>query len=215
MQPQSSLSDPDALLVADTSTAINLHASGSSREILRAIPNRVVVAETILVELEAGKRRGRGDADHLKELIKDGFVEVITMGDIGAQHFEELVIGPAAETLDDGEAATIAVAIEHHGIALIDERKAHRLCRTRYPGLRTGCTVDILAHPDVRRALGEQQLASSVLNALMQARMHVLPHHADWVVNLVGPDNAAHCNGLPKSVRQLDETAANHDEASE
>jgi predicted nucleic acid-binding protein len=204
MQPQSSLSDPDALLVADTSTAINLHASGSAREILRALPNQVVVAETILVELEAGKRRGRRDADHLQALINDGFVEVISMGDVGVRHFEELVIGPAAETLDDGEAATIAVAIEHRGIALIDERKAHRMCRQRYPDLRTGCTVDIFVHPDVRRALGEQKLASSVLSTLMHARMHVLPHHADWVVKLIGPDNAAHCNSLPKAVRQLD-----------
>jgi predicted nucleic acid-binding protein len=209
MQPQSSLSDPEALLVADTSTAINLHASGSSREILRAIPNRVVVAEAILVELEAGKRWGRRDADHLKELINDGFVEVITMGDVGAQHFEELVIGPATETLDDGEAATIAVAIEHQGIALIDECKAHRMCRKRYPDLRTGCTVDLFAHPEVLRALGEQKLGSSVLSALMQARMHVLPYHADWVVKLVGADNAAHCNSLPKSVRQPVGTAAN------
>jgi predicted nucleic acid-binding protein len=135
MQPQSSPSDPEALLVADTSTAINLHASGSSREILRAIANRVVVAEAILIELEVGERRGRRKPNHLKELINDGFVEVITVGDVGAQHFEELVIGPAAETLDDGEAATIAVAIEHYGIALIDERKAHHLCRKRYSDL--------------------------------------------------------------------------------
>jgi predicted nucleic acid-binding protein len=208
MQPQTSLSDPEALLVADTSTAINLNTSGSSREILRAIPNRLVVAETILFELEAGKRRGRQDADHLKGLINDGFVEVITMGDIGVQHFEDLVIGPATETLDDGEAATIAVAIEHHGIALIDERKAYRMCRKRYPDLRTGCTIDIFAHPEVLRALGEQKLASSVLSALMHTRMHVLPHYADWVVKLVGPDNAAHCNSLPKAVRQLDGTSA-------
>ena len=208
MQPHTSLTDPDAMPVADTSTAINLNASGSAREILRAVPNRVVVAETVLCELEEGKRRGRQDADHLKELINDGFVEVITMGEVGVQHFEELVIGPAAETLDDGEAATIAVAIEHQGIALIDERKAHRMCRERYPNLRTGCTVDLFAHPAVLRALGAQKLASSVLSALMLARMHVLPHHADWVVKLVGPDNAAHCNSLPTLVRQLDGTAA-------
>ena len=37
------------------------------------------------------------DADYLKELINDGFVEVITMGDVGIRHFEELVIGPATE----------------------------------------------------------------------------------------------------------------------
>jgi predicted nucleic acid-binding protein len=208
MQSQTSLTNPDAMLVADTSTAINLNASGSSREILRVIPNRVVVADTVLFELEEGKRRGRQDADHLKELINDRFVDVITMGEVGAQHFEELVIGPAAETLDDGEAATIAVAIEHQGIALIDEHKAHRICRERYPNLRTGCTVDMFAHPAVLLALGAQKLASSVLSALMVARMHVLPHHADWVVQLVGPDKAAHCNSLPKSVRRFDVTVA-------
>jgi predicted nucleic acid-binding protein len=208
MQLQTSLVDPDAILVADTSTIINLNASGSSREILRAVPNRFMVAETILSELEAGKQRGRQDADYLKELINDGFVEVITMSDVGIRHFEELVIGPATDTLDDGEAATIAIAIEQQGIALIDERKAHRICSERYPDLRIGCTVDIFAHPEVLRALGEQKLALSVFNALTNARMNVLLHHADWVVQLVRPDNAAHCHSLPKSVRQPDGTSA-------
>ena len=129
--------------------SINLNASGSSREILRAVPNRFMVAETILSELEAGKQQGYQDADYLKELINDGFVEVITMSDVGIRHFEELVIGPATDTLDDGEAATIAIAIEQQGIALIDERKAHRICSERYPDLRIGCTVDIFAHPEV------------------------------------------------------------------
>jgi predicted nucleic acid-binding protein len=209
MQPQTSLTDPNAILVADTSTVINLNASASSREILRAVPNRLVVAESVLVELEDGKRRGRLDADQLKELINDGFVEIIPMGDIGARYFEELVIGPATETLDDGEAATIAVALEYQGIALIDERKAHRICSGRYPTLRTACTIDIFAHPEVLRVLGEQKLASSVLSTLMLARMNVPPHYVDWVVKLVGPDKAAYCSSLPKSVRQLDTTATN------
>ena len=204
MQLQTSWADLDAILVADTSTIINLNASGSSREILRAVPNRVVVAEALLPELEAGKQ----DADYLKELINDGLVEIITIGDVGTQHFEDLVIGPATATLDDGEAATIAIAIEQQGIALIDERKAHRICSERYPDLRIGCTVDIFAHPEVLRALGEQKLALSVLNALTDARMNVLPHHVDWVVKLIGPDKAAHCHSLPKSVRQLEETSA-------
>jgi predicted nucleic acid-binding protein len=208
MQLQTSWTDPDAILVADTSTIINLNASGSSREILRAVPNRVVVAEAVLAELEAGKQRGHQDADYLKELLNDGLIEVITMGDVGTQHFEELVIGPATGTLDDGEAATIAIAIEQQGIALIDEPKAHRICSERYPDLRTGCTVDIFAHPEVLRALGEQTLALSVFNSLTYARMNVLPHHADWVVKVVGTDRAAYCISLPKSVRQRNETSA-------
>jgi hypothetical protein len=54
----------------------------------------------------------------------------------------------------------------------------------------------MFAHPAVLLALGAQRLASSVLSALTVARMHILPHHADWVVKLVGPDNAAHCYSL-------------------
>jgi predicted nucleic acid-binding protein len=208
MQLQTSWADLEAILVADTSTIINLNASGSSREILRAVPNRVVVAEAILSELEAGKQRGRQDADSLKELLNDGLVEIITIGDVGMRHFEELVIGSATSTLDDGEAATIAIAIEQQGIALIDERKAHRICSERHPDLRIGCTVDIFAHPEVLRTLGEQKLALSVFNALTYARMNVLSHHADWVVKLIGPDKAAHCHSLSKSVRQLEETSA-------
>jgi predicted nucleic acid-binding protein len=208
MPLQTSWADLDAILIADTSTIINLNASGNSREILRAVPNRVVVAETIFSELEAGKQQGHQDADYLKELLNDGLVEIITIGDVGTRHFEGLVIGPATATLDDGEAATIAIAIEQQGIAIIDERKAHRICSERYPDLRIGCTVDIFAHPAVLRTLGEQKLALSVFNALTDARMNVLPHHADWVVKLVGPEKAAHCHSLLKSVRQLEETSA-------
>lgn len=202
MQHPTSLTDPKKVVVADAGTAINLNASGFAREILRAVPNRLVVADAILSELEAGRQRGRKDANRLEELINDGFFEVVTMSDIAAQHFENLVIGPATETLDDGEAATIACAIEHQGIALIDERKANRICSGKYPHLATGCTVDIFAHPDVERVLGEQKLAASVLSALTDARMRVLPHHIDWVMNLVGPDNVPLYNSLPKSVRR-------------
>jgi predicted nucleic acid-binding protein len=161
-----------------------------------------------LIELDAGKRRGCEDADCFRELIDEGLVEVVAPGDIANQHFEELVIGPATETLDDGEAATIACAIEHKGIAILDERKANGICARKYPDLLTGCTVDLFAHPEVYRKLGEENLALSVLNALTEARMRVLPHYIDWVINLIGLEQAARCNSLPKAVRQFDGTAA-------
>jgi predicted nucleic acid-binding protein len=59
------------------------------------------------------------------------------------------VVGPAQTTLDDGEAATIAHAVALNGVALIDERKANRICTERFPELRIASTVDILVHPSV------------------------------------------------------------------
>jgi predicted nucleic acid-binding protein len=195
------LTDPAALIVVDASTVINLNATGCAREIIRAIPNELVVVEVIPAELDAGRRRGRQDADLLNELVAAGLVGIVKLEDLASAHFEKLVVGPAAMTLDDGEAATIAYAIACEGVAVIDERKATRICARLFPQLRIGCTVDILAHSEVQRGLGKEALVDAVFKALHQGRMRVFPHHVEWVVGLIGTDRAAVCTSLPNSVR--------------
>lgn len=202
MNHPTSLTDPNKLFVVDTSITINIIASKFPIEIFKALPNRIAISSVVLDELEAGQRRGYTDVEVLEQLIKKGFVDVLPLGDIGETYFEELVVGPAIETLDDGEAATIASALEHSGVALIDERKANRICREKYPALLTACTVDIFSHPRVYSALGRKVLSLSVFNALRNARMQVMQHHIDWVVKLVGPENINECNSLSKTVRE-------------
>ena len=120
-----------------------------------------------------------------------------------AVYFEELVVGPADTTLDDGEAATIAYALTHTSTALIDERKAMRICAQRFPNLRVASTVDVLNHPEVQRELGTDALADAVFNALVRGRMRVLPHQLEWVVALIGADRAALCHSLSRRARML------------
>jgi predicted nucleic acid-binding protein len=196
------LTDPAAIVAADTSTVINLNATGCAREIIEAIPNKVVVLDAVASELHEGRRRGRRDADLLGELVTAHVIEVVELDEHSGTHFEKLVVGAAAITLDDGEAATIAYAVSHQGIAVIDERKATRLCAEMYPALQVGCTVDILAHISVRRTLGKEKLSSAVFRALRDGRMRVLPQHLEWVVDLIGADRAAECTSLPNSVRK-------------
>jgi len=196
------LTDPAAIVAADTSTVINLNATGCAREIIEAIPNKVVVLDAVASELHEGRRRGRRDADLLGELVTAHVIEVVELDEHSGTHFENLVVGAAAMTLDDGEAATIAYAVSHQGIAVIDERKATRLCAKMYPELQVGCTVDILAHISVRRTLGKEKLSSAVFRALRDGRMRVLPQHLEWVVDLIGADRAAECTSLPNSVRK-------------
>ena len=138
--------DPHSRLVGDTSTIINLIATGSAHAIASALPNPIVVVDVVLRELETGRVRGREACDRLKELVAGGVLEIVELGDHAAPYFEDLVIGPAAATLDDGEAAPIAYAVSHGDTALIDERKATRICAERYPQLRIACTVDVLVH---------------------------------------------------------------------
>jgi len=195
------LSDDDSLLIADTSTVINLNATGCAEAILRALPYRVAVVDVVADELENGKSKGRNDTGKLAELITENLIEVVTLSPQGLIHFESLVLGAASETLDDGEAATIAYAADASAVALIDERKAIRLGAARFPDLRLGCSVDLFAHASVQSALGRTRLADAVHRALRDARMRVLPHHLDGIIELIGNERVAQCVSLPRVVR--------------
>ena len=205
MECQSCLNNPTALVVADASVAINLNATGFAESILDALPNRFAVVEEVALELVNGRSRGRNDADALNTLIATGRVDIVRLGNPATEYFTSLVSGSAAETLDDGEAATIAYALEQGATALIDERKAKRICAERYGALASGCTIDVLAQNEVEAALGHGRLADGVFNALYHGRMRVLAQHmnwiANWIVNLIGPERAAQCVSLPRSVR--------------
>src|SRR5258708_506315 len=124
----SCLTDPSRPLVADTSTIINLNASRCARLILGALPNRLMLTDTVLAELRIDQRSGRNDAMLVGALIDQGLATVVPLASLKEDHFEGLVAGPTVETLDDGEAATIACAIETNTIPLIDERQAISLC---------------------------------------------------------------------------------------
>ncbi len=195
------LADFSGPIVADTSVVINLIATGCAHTILGALPKRLVVVDVVPAELDLGKRLGRNNSARLTELVAGGLVEIVALGDPGTMYFSELIIGPALETLDDGEAATIAFAVEHSGTALIDERKATRICADRFPDLSIGSTVDILMHSEVQRKLDAEALAGAVFNALKEGRMRVLPHHLERIVLLIGRERAAQCQSLPRSVR--------------
>jgi predicted nucleic acid-binding protein len=196
------LNDSAALIVLDASVAINLTASGFAADILRALPNPKVVVDVVSAELARGRQRGRKHADLLDKLVSDGVIAEVVVPNTVEGIYEGLVIGSAADTLDDGEAATIAYAVGTGAIAIIDERKAIRICGQKFKGLRLGCTVDLMCHPDVARSLGRVILSQAVVNALQNARMRVLPQHVEWIVELIGKDEVAPFSSLPRSARQ-------------
>lgn len=203
MVRQSCLRDRTVPVIADTSVVINLNATQCAETILDALRNPFLVVPEVALELQSGLQAGRNDAAALDGWHASGRVRIVPLGDTGTRHFFNLVSGPATQTLDDGEAATIALALETEppAVPLTDERKANRICAHRFAGLVTGSTVDLLAQDDVQAALGRDRIASAVFNALYFGRMRVLPHHLDWVVGLIGPDRAKQCESLPRSVR--------------
>jgi predicted nucleic acid-binding protein len=188
--------------VADASVLINLHATGVDAELLRHIEHPFVVSENARIEMERGNRFGHGDAEHLSELVSAGLVNVTHVSPSADEIYEALVSGPGCTTLDDGEAATLAIADDVSGIALIEEQKAIRIAAERFPRLEVVSTVEILLHSFTLQLLGSEGQAAAVFRALKQARMRVHPSHIEPVASLLTADQLAQCYSLPRHVRE-------------
>ena len=201
MEPRSCLIDSEAPMLADTSVVINLDATGCFGRILDALPNRLQVSEIVEHEVRLGEIDGAREKSGILEIIACGQVDVVGLAGEGLRRFRSLTSGRAVETLGDGEAATIACALELGAIALIDERKGLRISAEKFPSLVTATTLDTLAHPRVQAGLGVERLTEAVFNALTRARMRVPQQYYRWVVDLIGADNARKCNSLPRWVR--------------
>lgn len=197
----SCLTDPTISIVLDASTAINLNATGVAEPILRALPTRVLITDIATNELIEDQRTRRRDDELISSLAEKELISIVSLSVTQERHFESLVVGTGTDTLDDGEAATISYAAESGSIAVIDERKASRICAVRFPQVRTASTIDLLAHEAVEHSLGSEGLANAVFSALQHARMRVLRHHVDWVVNLIGQNRARNCPSLPRTAR--------------
>lgn len=195
---------PDAWreVVADTSAVINLNATGHATEILEIFPSAPAITISVRAELRAAGDRGRHDFGSLEELAFAGSLRVVGVG-AGAAIYQSLIEGKARETLDDGEAATIARAAAYGCSALIDDRKARRICSERFSDIPILYSVDLLLHHCVRNVLGEQGQTEAIFRALRDARMRVPFKRLPEVVALIGKDRAAACPSLPKSVRQV------------
>lgn len=201
MTPPSSWPDADVPIILDASAVINLNGSGAARLILGALRQEVVVAADVIEELARGTANGRRDAELFEELIAQGVITQRALGVSSLALFETLTIGPSATTLEDGEAATIALALEIGGAAVIDESKGRRLAAQHAPGVPLIASIEVFCHPMVQGALGVA-LADAVFGALQQSRMQVLASHHAWIAALLGPERLPLCLSLPRSVRQ-------------
>lgn len=198
VQTVSRLDDHCDLLVLDASVVINLNATGMAERILDAAPFKCSVPKQVKRELDWGAANGHDDARGLERLVSAGLIVVVALSDVEEDVFLELVAGATAQSLGDGEAATLALASSRSAHALIDERKARRIAATRFPAVKCASTVDLLVYKSVQRVLGEQTVREALYAALKNARMRVLPEHADWVCSMIGAEWRSDCPSLSK-----------------
>ena len=194
--------DPNAVLVADASVVINLTATGFLERIVAALRNPLVVTGDVRRELARGAEKGHGTGEKLQSLTGSGVVGLADLGEVGKKIFESLVSGEILHALDDGEASVIAHAAEIGGVAMIDEKKAKKICEKSVPRVPTVMTIDLLFNERIRRALGKEGQRDAVYNALRKAHMNVPREIEDRVVGLIGKSRAKDCISLSLKARR-------------
>ncbi|HSK01344.1 MAG TPA: hypothetical protein VK932_08890 [Kofleriaceae bacterium] len=180
--------------VLDASVLINLLGCGAADRVLAALPGRRVVADVTSRELLRHPLDPARAGNPLEPLVEAGLLERVELHTAAMQTFRALVGAEPPDDLGDGEAAAIALAQELSLAVALDDTKARRIARGRFPELQISSSVDLFASPPVAAALGDG-LGDAVFSALVHARMRVLPENEAWVLLLLG-DRAAECPSL-------------------
>jgi len=195
----------DVSLVADASFWINLAAIEHPHELLQALCQPVIVPDVALEELKRGKLPGRQSAKVVEALVSSGHAKLETLPSSALTTYAALVAGPAVATLDDGEAATLALAHALDGVAIIDEKKARRLSPIHFPELQMIYTIEVLLSPAVEKTVGRIRVSDAVFAALNISRMRVPLELVSSVIEVIGHDRASLCHSLPNHSRTPNE----------
>ena len=161
-------------LVLDTSIWINLLATEAIEAILGAFAVSFFALEQVVMEIKRHPSTGTTFLmeDHpLRKMSPK--VSVLSLEGEELELFLEIVGAPAVDSLGDGEAAAIAVAVCRGLDLVIDDRKARRILRERFGQIRTYWTVDLLRAHSVIVALKHSQVDECFAKSLRFGRMHV------------------------------------------
>ena len=190
-----SLADNLMPLVLDTSVLINLYASRRGVEILDALPNVIVLPQIVTLELEHQTSKKNGEHQFVQDLVAAKNVTVSDLGEREYAIFQRLVSG--SPSLDDGEAATIAIAASRGYLPIIDERKGRKQAQEHIPDRQLGWSLDLFRHPKTTTKLGPAISIDALYFALRDGRMRIDESHCDHVVRLIGVQRALECKSLP------------------
>ncbi len=189
------LPDSPVPIVLDASAAINFLGTGIAGKLLKHCGCHILMEVRTFKEVKRHPLPDRDSAQELKDLVGADVLQIVEMDEKAREVFYDLTASDLTGGLDDGEAATIALALigSAHAVPVLDEQKAINLVRKKWPERATINTLDILFDNRVCRSLEEQIFADAIYSSLRFARMRVPKPYRDKIITLIGQDRARNC----------------------
>lgn len=190
-------SEDAPVYVLDASVLINFLGCGAADDILRTLPGQAWMEQRALAEVLLDPGRRLPSIEQREALIESGALRAQALCGVGIERFLALVSDE--DRLDDGEAATIACALQLGGVAALDERKGRRVARERFRDLVLISTAGLFRTLVESGSMPEEQVRMLIVAALQKARMSVPSEDVDWVIGQVGVEVAEQCPSIRRS----------------
>jgi hypothetical protein len=159
------------------------------------------VDEITLREVSIDPFTGRSAKALLEGLRNRKLLQTVKMTDNTFDLFLSLSGAVPPDDLDDGEAATLAQAASGNCVPVLDEKKATRVCLTRFPELALLNSMDIIAAPEMCNQVGMDGVAEMIFLALQNSKMRVASRERQWVLELLGEERIAQCTSFGRLPR--------------
>ncbi|MFO1434498.1 MAG: hypothetical protein U1F76_31195 [Candidatus Competibacteraceae bacterium] len=182
--------------VLDASVIISFLGSGAAERLLSALPGPVLMADWTFREVLRDPSSRIPPLSLRQALADTGLLEIRALDDTQIQLYLELTSAENKYRLDDGEAATVALAVGCGAIPVLDEDKARRAYRSRFPGGLLESTAGLFRRLNEGHRLPPDELRTVLYQALHQARMHVVREEKEWVLLTLGLELARQCRSL-------------------
>lgn len=189
MKSLSKIDSGDAPVFLDTSVVINLLAAGCMETIQTVLNRPLMVPEEVAGELTHDPRDNSNGRVLLADLKQRGLISIHQLTPEQSVHFFTLVSAESPDDLGDGEAATLACAI-NQGNAAIDERKARRIATRDHSSVTLFSSLDILCSPQAYRFYGTEAVEDMVRKAIKIGRMRIPPEWRLFTASLMAPAGA-------------------------
>ena len=146
MSEEALASSQMSLHVLDACSLLNLVASRRFPDIVRGTPALFLVPELAAAEIRYVRRGGTGaDADEREPVDLSDFQAAGLLVVASLETSSELASFVAFATqMDDGEAASCAIAVNRGGTLVSDDRKARRIMAQAFPGTRLLATSEVI-----------------------------------------------------------------------
>jgi predicted nucleic acid-binding protein len=170
-------------VILDACCVINLCASGHLSDILTTIPATVAIAEVMhddeLLKMPLVDVRSDNEPEDIASIIEQGLLQIVPFE---SEDEQETFVNIAAVLGDDGESATIALAIHRDWAIATDDKSALNYVRRESGNLQTITTPDLVKHWSETRKPAPGSLRDALTNIRLNGHYDPPREHPlrDW-----------------------------------